>query len=191
MQFNLSKIDSPLGTMLAVTDAKDALRALEFEDHEAHMHRGLRAHYGDYRLQDAQAPPLIANALRAYFDGQLDALKQITTATGGDELQRKVWAALRAIPSGTTTSYGEMARALGFNDPRMAVEIGAANGANPIAIVVPCHRVIAKNGDLKGYAWGVHRKRWLLEHENAMPVVRATPAARAPAVEEEARLPGF
>jgi len=100
-------------------------------------------------------------------------------------LQRQVWAALRDIPAGHTTSYGELARALGYDDPRMAIEIGAANGANPIAIVVPCHRVIAKNGDLKGYAWGLHRKRWLLEHERALPQVQQAE------VQQTLRLPGF
>jgi methylated-DNA-[protein]-cysteine S-methyltransferase len=98
-------------------------------------------------------------------------------------LQRKVWAALRHIPAGTTTTYGKLARDLGFDDPRAAIDIGAANGANPIAIVVPCHRVIASNGELKGYAWGLHRKHWLLEHEKALQ-----PEA---AVAQTARLFGF
>nr|WP_244137720.1 methylated-DNA--[protein]-cysteine S-methyltransferase [Burkholderia sp. BCC1644] len=76
-----------------------------------------------------------------------------------------MWHALRSVPPGTTTTYGKLAKDLGFDDPRAAIDIGAANAANPIAIVVPCHRVIASNGDLRGYAWGVHRKRWLLGHE--------------------------
>ena len=95
----------------------------------------------------------------------------------------KVWAALRRIPAGSTTSYGKLARELGFEDPRAAIDIGAANGANPVAIVVPCHRVIASTGDLKGYAWGLHRKRWLLEHEKAVPTRCEGPRS--------AMLPGF
>lgn len=120
-----------------------------------------------------------------YFDGELQALDGLRTATAGSELQRRVWAALRHIPAGTTTSYGKLAKALGFDDPRAAIDMGAANGANPIAIIVPCHRVIASNGDLKGYAWGLHRKRWLLEHERAM-------ATREKESEPQtAMLPGF
>src|SRR5262249_3005122 len=152
-----------------VTDARQNIRALDFADHNAHLHRGLREHYGSVEWTDAVAPAGIAQALAQYFSGELNALDHLPTATAGSDLQRQVWAALRDIPAGTTTTYGKLARALGFDDPRAAIDIGAANGANPIAIVVPCHRVIASNGDLKGYAWGLHRKRWLLEHEKAMP----------------------
>jgi methylated-DNA-[protein]-cysteine S-methyltransferase len=113
----------------------------------------------------------------------LRAIDSLPTATAGPDLQRKVWAALRQIPVGTTTTYGKLARELGFEDPRAAIDIGAANGANPIAIIVPCHRVIASNGELKGYAWGLRRKRWLLEHEKAL--------APQPAAPRAARLPNF
>lgn len=178
-----SRIDSPLGEMQLVTDAQRTLRALDFADHQAHLHRGLREHYGRVELIEIPAPDEIAEALARYFAGELDALDTLPTATAGSELQRRVWAALRRIPAGTTTSYGKLAKQLGFDDPRAAIDIGAANGANPIAIVVPCHRVIASNGDLKGYAWGLHRKRWLLEHERA-PVARPVGA-------QTAMLPGF
>lgn len=73
-------------------------------------------------------------------------------------------------PAGTITTYGKLAKELGFDDPRAAIDLGAANGASLIAIIVPCHRVIASNGDLEGYAWGLHRKRGLPEHEQAMGV---------------------
>jgi methylated-DNA-[protein]-cysteine S-methyltransferase len=89
----------------------------------------------------------------------------VPVGTSGTELQRQVWAALRAIPAGRVTSYGEIARGLGYDDPRVARDVGEANAANLIAIVVPCHRVIGKGGELKGYAWGIERKRWLLAHE--------------------------
>ncbi|MBO9662756.1 MAG: methylated-DNA--[protein]-cysteine S-methyltransferase [Dokdonella sp.] len=143
----------------------------------------MREHYGDVDTLEGPAPAEIAEALRRYFAGELDALEALPTATAGSELQRRVWAALRRIPAGTTTSYGTLARQLGFDDPRAAIDVGAAIGANPIALLVPCHRVIAGNGDLKGYAWGVHRKRWLLEHEKAL--------APRPAVARTATLPGF
>jgi methylated-DNA-[protein]-cysteine S-methyltransferase len=185
MKFNSSTIGSPLGDLLAATDQQEVLRALEFSNHKSHMLRTLRAHYGAVELVEQAPPHHLSAALERYFGGELAALNEITTTAPGSDLQQKVWSALRAIPAGQTTSYGELARALGYDDPRMAIEVGTANGANPIAIVVPCHRVIAKNGDLKGYAWGVHRKRWLLEHEGALP------AQPTPASDGEARLPGF
>jgi methylated-DNA-[protein]-cysteine S-methyltransferase len=168
MKLRLSKITSPMGELLLVTDEMERVRALDFADHKARVHRGLREHYGAYELVDGPAPAAIATALANYFNGDLDALKDVPTATGGSDLQRQVWKALLDIPSGQTTSYGKLARALGFEDPRAAIEVGAAIGANPIDIIVPCHRVIGSNGDIKGYAGGVHRKRWLLEHEGAL-----------------------
>lgn len=183
MKMSLSQLDSPLGTMLLVTDAQQVVRALDFADHKARLHRGLRERYGEVELIEAAAPAEIADAMTRYFDGELEALNALRTAAAGSELQRRVWAALRRIPAGTTTTYGKLAKELGFGDPRAAIDMGAANGANPIAIIVPCHRVIASNGDLKGYAWGIHRKRWLLEHEKAMATKEKEP--------ETAMLPGF
>lgn len=185
MKMFLSRLDSPLGAMLLVADAGQAVRALEFADHQARLHRGLREHYGEVELAEAPAPAEIADALARYFGGELEALNSLRTATAGSQLQRQVWAALRRIPAGTTTTYGKLAKALGFDDPRAAIDMGAANGANPIAIIVPCHRVIASNGDLKGYAWGVHRKRWLLEHEKTMAAREEEPKPQT------ATLPGF
>lgn len=183
MKLLLSHLDSPLGILLLVSDAQQVVRALEFADHRSRLRRGLREHYGDVALEETAAPAAIAVALARYFAGELQALDTLPTATAGTALQRQIWAALRRIPAGTTTSYGKLARSLGFDDPRAAIDIGAANGANPIALIVPCHRVVASNGELKGYAWGVPRKRWLLQHENAL--------AAAAAVPQSATLPGF
>jgi methylated-DNA-[protein]-cysteine S-methyltransferase len=183
MKLFLNHLDSPLGALLLVTDARQVVRALDFADHKARLHRGLREHYGAVELVEAPAPAEITDALARYFDGELEALNGLRTATAGSELQRRVWAALRRIPAGTTTTYGKLARELGFDDPRAAIDVGAANGANPIALIVPCHRVIASNGDLKGYAGGVHRKRWLLAHEKALAPQEAVP--------QTALLPGF
>jgi methylated-DNA-[protein]-cysteine S-methyltransferase len=127
------------------------------------MHRLLRNHYGDYTLDDGDAPRSIIEALTAYFAGDVDALAGVRTATGGTPFQREVWKALRQIPAGTTVSYGKLAAQLGRAGASRAV--GAANGANPIAIVVPCHRVIGANGTLTGFASGLPRKEWLLAHE--------------------------
>jgi methylated-DNA-[protein]-cysteine S-methyltransferase len=85
--------------------------------------------------------------------------------TGGTPFQREVWHALREIPCGTTTSYGKLAELIGR--PAAMRAVGLANGANPVAVVVPCHRVIGANGSLTGYGGGIERKRWLLDHEKS------------------------
>jgi methylated-DNA-[protein]-cysteine S-methyltransferase len=183
MQLFLSRLESPLGDLLLVTDMEHNIRALDFAAQEKRLQRGLREHYGSVPLTATPAPPQIAQAIARYFSGELRAIDSLTTATAGSDLQRKVWAALRHIPAGTTTTYGKLAKEVGLDDPRAAIDIGAANGANPIAIIVPCHRVIASNGELRGYAWGLNRKRWLLEHESAIP--------SEPGATQSARLPGF
>ncbi|CAM5208254.1 Methylated-DNA--protein-cysteine methyltransferase [Castellaniella defragrans] len=183
MKLFLSPLDSQLRTLLLVTDAQQVVRALDFADHRARLHRGLREHYGEVELIEASAPAGIADALARYFNGELTALDGLRTATAGTQLQRRVWAALRGIPAGTTTTYGRLAKELGFDDPRAAIDMGAANGANPIAIIVPCHRVIGSDGGLRGYAGGLNRKRWLLEHEGTLVPEKAEP--------KTAMLPGF
>lgn len=164
----LSQLDSPLGAMLLVTDAQQMVRALDFVDYKARMECGLRELCGEVDLIGIPAPGEIAYALRRYFEGDLQLLNAVPIQIAGTNLQRRIWVALRRVPAGTTTTHGKLAKELGFEDPRAPICVGAANGANPIAIIVPCHRVIASNGDLRGYAWGLHRKRWLLEHEKAM-----------------------
>jgi O-6-methylguanine DNA methyltransferase len=149
--------------MLLVTDENGALRALDFADYESRMHRLLCDHYGNYEFRNGSAPGEITEALDAYFAGTLEALDEIHVETGGTPFQRQVWQALRTIPASTTTSYGQLAASIG--KPAASRAVGAANGANPIAIVVPCHRVIGASGSLTGYGGGVPRKRWLLDHE--------------------------
>ncbi|AWQ07581.1 methylated-DNA--[protein]-cysteine S-methyltransferase [Bordetella bronchiseptica] len=167
MQFFQAQLESPLGALSLVTDDRQQVRALEFADSPQRLRRLLHLHYGTYTLREAPAPAAIVTALAHYFSGQCDALDGIATATGGSALQQRVWQALRRIPAGEVTSYGALARQLGHDDRQAARAIGGANAANPIAIIVPCHRVIGKDGALKGYAWGLERKRWLLAHENA------------------------
>jgi methylated-DNA-[protein]-cysteine S-methyltransferase len=99
-----------------------------------------------------------------YFDGNLATLDGVEPALVGTEFQRRVWTALRAVPAGATISYSALARAIGAGSAVRAV--GAANGANPVWLIVPCHRVIGSDGRLVGYAGGIERKRWLLAHES-------------------------
>src|SRR6185312_12106113 len=140
MHLLLDRYASPISEILLVTDAEGRLRALDFADHEPRMNRLLRTHYGIYTLTPGRAPTSITRALTAYFNGNLDALDKIATATRGTPFQQQVWAALRQIPPGTTTTYGQLAAKV--QRPAASRAVGAANGSNPIALVVPCHRVI-------------------------------------------------
>ncbi len=175
MQLYLSHLRSALGALTLVTDEQQRVRALEIGDRQARLHRNLREQYGTYELHDADAPVAVEAAIARYFAGALEALDDIAVVTGGSEPQRSAWAALRRIPAGRTATYGEIGKAMGVDDWRASVDAGAAVGANPVALIVPCHRVIGANGDLKGFAWGLHRKRWLLEHEGAIKPPEARP----------------
>ena len=117
---------------------------------------------GEKASPDEEPFAAAALQLRAYFAGELHDF-DLPLAPRGDEFQLRVWALLRAIPYGETRSYGDLAAALG--DRNLAQAVGTANGRNPIAVVIPCHRVIGRDGSLVGYAGGLHRKRFLLTLE--------------------------
>ncbi len=170
MELFSNGIESPLGEMLLVTDNQGIVRALDFTNHKVRLHRELRERFDDVELREGvetEAVKTISGKLDRYFKGDLTALDDIAVASDGSDFQNQVWTALRKIPAGKTTSYGELSRSLGHTDPRMAKDIGAAIGANPIAVIIPCHRVIGRDGALKGYAWGLQRKYRLLIHEKA------------------------
>jgi methylated-DNA-[protein]-cysteine S-methyltransferase len=158
----LSRIRSPIGEILLVSDG-DALRALDFGDCEARMHRLLRRYCGPHTLVEAKGPNGFSKPLRAYFEGDLAALAEIPVRADGTAFQRLVWAALRNIPPGETLTYGQMAARIGR--PTAMRAVGHASGANPIALVVPCHRLVGADRRLTGYAGGLARKEWLLGHE--------------------------
>jgi methylated-DNA-[protein]-cysteine S-methyltransferase len=158
----LARLDSPLGALLALTDPEGALLMLEFADAEDRVQR-LLGRRGTGRPAEGRAPAPLAAALDAYFAGDCAAIDRLRAAADGTPFQRDVWAALRRIPAGGTLSYGELAARLGRG--RAVRAVGRANGANPVAIVVPCHRVIGADGTLTGYGGGLERKRWLLDHE--------------------------
>jgi methylated-DNA-[protein]-cysteine S-methyltransferase len=167
-RFFVERVATPTGAMLLLTDAQERLRALDWEDHEARMHQLLRLHYReDVHLEPRIGESKARRALEAYFGGALSALDALEVETGGTIFQREVWAALRAIPVGQTTSYGRLAASIGR--PKAVRAVGMANGANAIGIVVPCHRVIGADDSLTGYGGGLERKRWLLRHEGAAP----------------------
>ena len=116
----------------------------------------------------SSGPGILAEAcgqLADYFAGTRVTF-ELPLAPAGTDFQRRVWDALRTVPYGDTSTYGKVARALG--EPQAVRAVGAANGRNPIGIIVPCHRVVGTDGSLTGYAGGLDRKRWLLRHEAAV-----------------------
>jgi methylated-DNA-[protein]-cysteine S-methyltransferase len=167
MQLFRSTVSTPLGDMLAL--ASDAgLCALEFTGPRKRLTRldaRLRHWFPPHEIVDREVG-VIARArawLGAYFDGTCAEVDDLPLDMRGADFEQRVWKALRTIPVGQTTSYGAIAATLGSAGAARAV--GAANGANPIAIIVPCHRVIGSTGKLTGYGGGLERKTWLLDHE--------------------------
>lgn len=163
-RLQIARLKTPIGTALLVTDEKALLRALDWTDHKDRLYRLLRRYYGaGVALTTAKAPPRLRAALDSYFAGDLTQLDAIACTTAGTAFQQDVWKALRKIPAGTTMTYGALALKLG--KPAAMRAVGAANGANPLSVVVPCHRLIGANGTLIKYGGGLERKRWLLAHE--------------------------
>jgi methylated-DNA-[protein]-cysteine S-methyltransferase len=165
IRFLTDTLATPIGELILICDEEGHLRATDWTDYDKRMHRLLTRQYGEdhFTLTPAQRPSSLASAIAAYFDGDICAIDSIAVVTEGTAFQKSVWHALRVIPAGQTISYGELAMRLG--KPAAVRAVGLANGANPIGVVVPCHRVIGVNGSLTGYGGGLERKRWLLNHE--------------------------
>ena len=158
-------LSTPIGKLVVIYDEDGRLRATDWTNYEGRMRRLLARHYGADNVTLTPRPRSSgpASAIAAYFEGDLRAIDALPTVTEGTPFQKCVWQALRDIPAGQTASYGELARRIG--KPAAVRAVGLANGANPIGIVVPCHRVIGADGSLTGYGGGLERKRWLLNHE--------------------------
>ena len=161
----LTRHATPIGTALLVTDETGVLRAFNWTDYEPQMLRWIGRHYPDAPLSDGEGPAALRQAFDAYFAGDARALEPVAWTASGTVFQRGVWDTLCSIPAGETISYAQLAERIG--KPTAMRAVGLANGANPVALVVPCHRVIGANGSLTGYGGGLHRKRWLLAHEGA------------------------
>jgi methylated-DNA-[protein]-cysteine S-methyltransferase len=163
-QIFVGTIESPIGTLAFLTDDA-ALRVLDFSEGYDAAVGAFRRYHSDIVLDDRADPLGIRIHFDAYFSGDIHALEAIPAVPSGTPFQQSVWRHLRDIRAGTTTTYGAIANALG--SPSSTRAVGAANGANPIPLVIPCHRVIGANGTLTGYGGGLHRKAWLLRHEGA------------------------
>lgn len=157
---------SPVGTLHLILDG-DAIVALDYEGYEARMMRLLKRRFPRAALREESVPLRISSALDSYFAGDAAALNRLQLKLGGTPFQQSVWRALRSIGWGETRSYGGLAAAIGR--PKASRAVGLANGSNPVAIVVPCHRVIGADKTLTGYAGGLERKRFLLRLEGALP----------------------
>jgi methylated-DNA-[protein]-cysteine S-methyltransferase len=151
-------LDSPIGPLTVIAE-NGAICGLYMD---AQRHAPAVSSLGKPADPEAEPFAAVAAQLAAYFAGQLTEF-DLPLATEGTGFQQRVWAALRAIPYGQTVSYGELARRIG--SPAAGRAVGLANGRNPIAVVVPCHRVIGADGSLTGYGGGIDRKRFLLDLE--------------------------
>ena len=158
----LAVVHTPIDALtLAAKDGR--LCVLHFGAKEASVRAAVHRWYPGEPIERRPDPAGAATALAKYFSGQLDVLDTIAIEMNGTPFQQRVWQALRTIRAGHTASYSEIAAAIGA--PSAVRAVGAANGANPIAVIVPCHRVIGSNGSLTGYGGGLRRKEWLLRHE--------------------------
>ena len=158
---------TPIGDMLAL-DSGEGLCALEFTGPKKRLtllEARLGRWFPSHEIADRETPTIAGTRtwLDAYFAGAAADITPLPLDMRGTLFERRVWAALCRIAPGETTSYGAIAKVLGSAEASRAV--GAANGANPIAIIVPCHRVIGSSGSLTGYGGGLDRKTWLLAHE--------------------------
>ena len=139
------------------------LCVLHFGAREAPVRQMLHRWYPGEVIEHKRDPAGAATALAKYFSGQLDVLDSVAVELNGTPFQQRVWEALRTVRAGQTASYSTIARVVGT--PSATRAVGAANGANPVAIVVPCHRIVGSDGSLTGYGGGLRRKEWLLRHE--------------------------
>jgi methylated-DNA-[protein]-cysteine S-methyltransferase len=162
MQLFIERIKTPIGPLLITHDGK-ALANIAFADREERRAREIKRDFPEAELKRAPERSRFAEALERYFAGDIRVIDKLPVIAFGTEFQTRCWKALRRVPPGTTRSYGDHARTIGR--PAAARAVGAANGFNPISIVVPCHRLVGANGSLIHYGGGLERKRWLIDHE--------------------------
>lgn len=170
-------IDTPTGAIrlaVAVDDSGERVVAAAFADHFERVATRIRTRFADAEWLEAETEA--AAAVRRYLAGELDAVDGVVVDATGTAFQEKVWAALRAIPPGETRSYAQVAAAIG--SPGAVRAVGTANGANPVSLLVPCHRVVRSDGTVGGYGGGPDRKRWLLDHEQVAGTSTGTDVTR-------------
>jgi methylated-DNA-[protein]-cysteine S-methyltransferase len=162
---HLGGVASPIGDLL-VASLGHAVCAIAFEGGEAETHTYLARRYGECGQIQERVPARLRDALARYFEGDLAAFDGIEAVARGTAFQERVWGALRKIPAGRTASYADIAQQIG--QPTAVRAVGLANGRNPVPIIIPCHRIIGRDGSLTGFGGGLERKAWLLRHEGAL-----------------------
>jgi methylated-DNA-[protein]-cysteine S-methyltransferase len=164
--FEFDSYESQIGRIyLVVRDGK--LCSVDFSGYEARFEQLLTVRYGKVQFEHRSNPAGATARLARYFEGDFTAFNGLDVETGGTAFQQQVWTALKEIPAGKTWSYADLANFVG--SPKGFRAVGHANSLNPVAIVLPCHRVIGTNKSLTGFGGGLPRKKWLLEHEGALP----------------------
>jgi methylated-DNA-[protein]-cysteine S-methyltransferase len=159
---SVTTIDSPVGK-LTIAARGPRVCLVHFGAVSAHLRSTLGSWYPGFPIERGGDPGGAVSVLDRYFKGDLESLDEIDVDLHGTSFQRRVWMALRSVKAGTTLSYAGLADRVG--SPSAVRAVGAADGANPVAVVLPCHRIIGSNGSLIGYGGGLDRKRWLLDHE--------------------------
>ncbi len=163
------RVETPIGG-LQVFARNGALVLIDLRDDAVAAREQMRRRFPNEPVVPHEDPAGSKAAFLRYFAGDLFSLDILPVDPGGTRFQSSVWRALRTIRPGTTLSYRELAERIGA--PHAVRAVGAANGANPIPVVIPCHRVIGANGKLVGYGGGIERKDWLLRHEGWRPLLR-------------------
>jgi methylated-DNA-[protein]-cysteine S-methyltransferase len=159
---SVTTMDSPVGR-LTIAAHGPRVCLVHFGALSARLRSTLGSWYPGSPIEHRSDPGGAVKVLERYFRGDLESLDEIDIDLHGTRFQQRVWMALRSVKAGTTLSYAGLADRVG--SPSAVRAVGAANGANPVAVVLPCHRIIGSNGSLTGYGGGLDRKRWLLDHE--------------------------
>jgi methylated-DNA-[protein]-cysteine S-methyltransferase len=154
-------VESPIGP-LTVAARGSRVCLVHFGSRSSYVTKSIAKWYPGAPVEDGD-PAGAAGIFERYFGGDLRSLDEVEVELHGTPFQQDVWMALRDVRAGTTSSYADLAKRVG--SPAAVRAVGAANGSNPVAVVLPCHRIIGSNGSLTGYGGGLQRKRWLLEHE--------------------------
>ena len=162
MQLFVERIKTPIGPLLITHDGK-ALANIAFADREERRTGELARDFPHAQVKKATGATRFVVPLQRYFDGDIRAIDKLPVINFGTDFQQRCWSELRRVPAGETRTYGEHARIIGR--PNASRAVGAANGFNPISIVVPCHRLVGASGSLIHYGGGLERKRWLIDHE--------------------------
>ncbi len=163
MNLFFDRMETPLGDIVLSFDKAGKIYSLDWKNPGRSATHSAERYYKNLQLEHQALPPKISNALHAYFDGDLKTIEGLAIHLDGTPFQNSVWRALCEIPVGEVCSYVDIAKKL--NNPGAMRAVGMANNANPISIIVPCHRVIGADGKMVGYGSGVDRKKWLLRHE--------------------------